>query len=795
MIYDTPASASLRLGITPFVQHHVALDSSAVTVFDDDVVDTTLTLGLDPDSVPEGAGEAGTPVTVTATLNHAAYSRDLEVTVSIRGGTASETIDFAAIQPGVIRIAAGETQGTASFMIIPVDDQIDEEDETLMFAASVSESDMAVEPASEVALVIEDDDVRGVTVHPTQLNLGEHESKIYSVVLESEPTEPVIIRISSTSETQVSISPSQLTFAAQDWSIPKEVTVTRESGPRGAVMLTHDIMGSGYDAVPVTDVRVNLIHTAAEIESAGQSLAATSRVLLNSVVGVFDGRRRWLEKPYSVDEDVSLAKRIGAQLVGGSGAGTMHSRDGMMNGATHLDTDVRYGFGFGAASGFGNGFGQQKTAGLMSTPGAGASIFGNAPMGMNDAPEGRRSHGEFDWEGQLWGRSFVVSLGAAREGEEEAAGAVGWTLWGASDLQDIAGAPDSGRYDGDLRSVYLGADRRIGEKWLAGLTLSRSDGDVDYQFTDRAGASEGNLRTRLTNLYPYLIGQLSEDLDVWAVGGVGQGDAQAKSERLDVTEIGDLDMKLAAAGFSLGMARFGAAQLAMIGDAGYTSLTINEGAGVLEGLESSVQRVRLGIEGEVDLDSMQPFWQLSARYDGGDGQTGTGLDVVAGVRFAAPRVNFEAQGRWLLLHSAAGYEEFSATASLTVSAKEDSSGFMLKLSPRWGQAGVGSAGMGGAMQLWSDQTRTSAWNPAASADADLSFESEVGYGFLMQRGVLKPTLSVSQNGTPGRIYSLGVGYESLQELVSRQLRLQLRISLDTGRPEAYVYLFRVAYQL
>ena len=28
MIYDTPASASLRLGITPFVQHHVALDSS-----------------------------------------------------------------------------------------------------------------------------------------------------------------------------------------------------------------------------------------------------------------------------------------------------------------------------------------------------------------------------------------------------------------------------------------------------------------------------------------------------------------------------------------------------------------------------------------------------------------------------------------------------------------------------------------------------------------------------------------------------------------------------------------------
>ena len=32
MIYDTPASASLRLGITPFVQHHVALDSSPLVI-------------------------------------------------------------------------------------------------------------------------------------------------------------------------------------------------------------------------------------------------------------------------------------------------------------------------------------------------------------------------------------------------------------------------------------------------------------------------------------------------------------------------------------------------------------------------------------------------------------------------------------------------------------------------------------------------------------------------------------------------------------------------------------------
>ena len=782
----------------------------AVTVSDDDddlAVDTILTLSMDPASVPEGAGQAGSRVTVTATLNHAGYARDLDVTVSMRGGTATETTDFAMVQPRVIRIAAGETQGTATFTIIPVDDRIDEDDESVMVSASVSASHMAVEPASEMALMIEDDDVRGVTVHPTQLTLREHESKEYTVVLESQPTESVIVSISTNGDTDISVTPSQLNFAEEDWSTAQVVTVSRESGPSATVALTHDVMGSGFDTVPVADVRVTLLHSAAEIEAAGLSLAATSRVLLNSVVGVFDGRRRWLEDPYSADENASLAKQIGSQWfglgqsAGGAGFGATHSRDsagGMMNAASDFNPGVGvgpgFGFGFGSGSSFGAGFNQRNAAGARSIPGSDPSIQGGGPGGMDDTPRSNPGAGEFDWERRLWGRSFVVRLGLAGDEEGEAQGAGGWTLWGTSDLQSIQGAPSSGRYDGELRSVYLGADRRIGEKWLTGLALSRSMGDVDYQFTDQGGASGGDLGTRLANLYPYVLGQLSEDLDVWAVGGVGRGDAEAKSQRLAETETGDLNMKLVAAGFRLGMARPGAVRLAMIGDAGHASLKVDDGQGVLEGLESSVQRVRLGMEGDVELASVQPFWQLSARYDGGDGQTGKGLDLVAGIRYRAPRVNFEARGRWLLLHSAEGYEEFSATASLTLSANADRSGLMLKLSPRWGQAGRGFPGMGGAMELWGDQSPASAWNRAVNADPGLSFDSEFGYGVLVRRGVLTPTLSVSQNGTPGRMYSLGIGYETLQELVGRQLSLQLALGHNTGRPEDYAYGFRLAYQ-
>ena len=601
----------------------------------------------------------------------------------------------------------------------------------------------------------------------------------------------------------MSVSPSQLNFSVRSWSTPQVVTVSRGAGSAAPVVLTHDAVGSGLDAMPVADVKVTLAHSAAEIEAGSQSLAATSRVLLNSVVGVFDARRRWLENPYSADENASLIKQIGAQWFGlgqsvvGAGPGAAHSRDsqgGMMDAAPDFEAGVGSGFGFGAASSFGAGFNRESSTGVMSFPGPDPLIQGAGPGGMSGMPQGGPGARDFDWERRLWGRSFAVSLGLAGNDEEEAEGAGGWTLWGTTDLQNIAGAPESGRYDGELRSAYLGVDRRFGDKWLTGIAISRSVADIDYQLTDNGGASGGSLGTGLTNLYPYLLGQLSENLDVWAVGGIGRGDAEAKGQRLSETETGELGMNLGAAGFRLGMARFGVVRLSMIGDAGFTSLAVNDGQGVLAGLESAVQRARLGIEGEVELAALQPYWQLSARYDGGDGQIGNGLDVVAGVRYKASRVSLEAQGRWLLLHSATGYEEFSATASLTVSPNEDSSGFVLRLSPRWGQTGSGFAGIGGAMELWSDQSPTSAWNRAVNVDTAVSFDSELGYGFLMRRGVLTPTLSVSRNGTPGQIYSVGIGYVSLQELVDRPLSLQLTVGHDTSRPKVFVYGFQWAYR-
>ena len=179
----------------------------------------------------------------------------------------------------------------------------------------------------------------------------------------------------------------------------------------------------------------------------------------------------------------------------------------------------------------------------------------------------------------------------------------------------------------------LGVDRKFGQDWLAGVAVSRSTGNVDYSYRDRDNTVEGRFSTSLSSLYPYMHGRLSENLELWMVGGFGSGDVAATRYRLNRVESGDLDMQLVAGGFGLHLAQVGALRLSLIGDAGYTSLKVENGRGDIAGIESSVHRVRVGMEGEYDLPAVRPFWQLSARSDGGDGQTGNGLDLVTGVRY------------------------------------------------------------------------------------------------------------------------------------------------------------------
>ena len=143
--------------------------------------------------------------------------------------------------------------------------------------------------------------------------------------------------------------------------------------------------------------------------------------------------------------------------------------------------------------------------------------------------------------------AFSLPLGAS----EGAPGAPLWSVWGGGDFGSFAGRGDNGiRYDGDLRTGWLGMDARFG-RWLAGLALSHGEGEADYGFAAGGLSGEGRLNTSLTAVYPYGRWTFADGLELRGVVGAGQGELRhsyGAGNDEETTETGDLSMRMASAG-------------------------------------------------------------------------------------------------------------------------------------------------------------------------------------------------------------------------------------------------------
>ena len=132
--------------------------TQTLTITNDEMLSSTVTLSVSTTSVAEDATGADRTVTVTATLDGEARTEDTDVTVSIAAGTAVEGTDFSAVTPFTITITSGDTSGTGTFTLAPVDDNIDEPNETVIVSGTTASSGVTVEPATGVTLTIEDDE-------------------------------------------------------------------------------------------------------------------------------------------------------------------------------------------------------------------------------------------------------------------------------------------------------------------------------------------------------------------------------------------------------------------------------------------------------------------------------------------------------------------------------------------------------------------------------------------------------------------------------------------------------------
>ena len=479
-------------------------------------------------------------------------------------------------------------------------------------------------------------------------------------------------------------------------------------------------------------------------------------------------------------------------LGGGALGGGLGRAAGSLGGGTQSDlAGLGGGAPGGSALGGGTLGGGAGLGGRALGGGIGPLSSGAGSMTADYGPGGHapQSGQRPDWGGLVWGQSFAEPLGAADTPPR-------WTVWGAADLQHYQGAPAGGRHDGALRSLYVGADARVGERVVAGAAISPSWGEADY--TTAGGRAAGRLETAQTSVYPYLRWTGAGDLDAWALGGFGRGAAEHRPDlATGMVESSDTSMSMAAAGLRRGLAGWRGLDLAVVGSAGFLSLSTAGTLGGATGLEAGVQQARMALEAAFADGPLSPFVQVGGRYDGGDGQTGAGLELVGGVRHAGPRLDLEARGRWLTAHSAEEWREYGAMARLAFHPRADGTGLQLSLAPSWGLPDGGS--MTGAAALMGGSTMPGLPGPGLptpATDRALSLVNEVGYGLRLTGlpGLVTPTVG-HERGFGRVVTRAGLSHRPAEGAFGgKPLTMQLAVGRERSAYGGGSYIFLLTLQ-
>ena len=149
------------------------------------------------------------------------------------------------------------------------------------------------------------------------------------------------------------------------------------------------------------------------------------------------------------------------------------------------------------------------------------------------------------------------------------------------------------------------------------------------------------------------------------------------------------------------------------------------GAGNLAAASADVTRVRLGLEGtwrglgSEGGATFVPTLEVGVRHDGGDAETGFGLDVGGGLLWSDPRrgIAAELRARGLVTHESSGFRERGVAGSLSFDPRPDSDrGLSLTLSQTMGaQASGGMDALLGQRHLGGSRRMTPDRGPGQAA--------------------------------------------------------------------------------
>ena len=392
------------------------------------------------------------------------------------------------------------------------------------------------------------------------------------------------------------------------------------------------------------------------------------------------------------------------------------------------------GGGFPPAANFG---GHAAFGGPGTTFGGSTGAFGDSPF----PTQASMTPGQ-----QLGNLSFLM---ASQETAEGGGGRV--AAWGCGDYRRLSGAGGlgAGSWNGEVYSLHVGVDVRLGSNVLAGVSVSRSTGMIDYEGGLGSGTDGGEHDLRLVGVHPFLGWSVTPGLQLWGTVGHAWGELRIVDELGGLT--GAATLNSGALGLNGRLLTRGATTLSLRGEGALAQLTAD--SATFEVATLDMWRFRLTTELSHELlfssgTSLTPWAELGARHDGGDGQTGAGLELGGGLRYRVPQVGLTAEGygRWLAGHEGA-LQEWGVGAMVTIDPGMDRRGLSASVTPSWGETTTG------VQRLWQQGAAGPAWYGTSRAQVD----AQLGYGVPVfgGRSVLTPFGAMNLAGDEARRYRLG----------------------------------------
>ena len=352
--------------------------------------------------------------------------------------------------------------------------------------------------------------------------------------------------------------------------------------------------------------------------------------------------------------------------------------------------------------------------------------------------------------------AFHLSSG----GDAMQGGGPAFTAWGRVATGGFEAAEeDHVTMSGDVTTGLVGFDAEW-ERALAGIMFSQSSGEGSYRLDPELGSDAGTVESSLTGFYPYARIDLNAKVSAWALAGIGSGELTLHQEGGKPMPT-DISMRMGAIGVKgQVLDGTGASGLGVNvkSDAMWVG-TKSERTNEMVATEGDVTRLRLILEGERVFEAgngatFTPSAEIGLRQDGGDAETGTGIEIGAGLRYTAGPLTIEGQVRSLVAHEDSDYEEWGMSGAIRVTPSSSGRGLTLSIAPAWGR--TGSA----AERLWSaHDARELGADSEFEADSRIAIDTGYGFGLPGNRGVLTPYAGMTLGDAGTRTMRAGTRWQ------------------------------------